>query len=123
MRQAEQEARAGLAGQEAIGRALERAPRPERAQGPEWTAWAPGPEWALEQTLWAPGPERTAWAPRAEQALERTLWAPGPERTAWAPGTERTCGLPDQSGLRGLTERSGLCSRLCGLTGSERALF
>ncbi len=49
-----------------VGLALERAlwvPRPERGPRPEWTAWAPEPERALERSLCAPGPE---WA------LERT---------------------------------------------------
>ncbi len=76
-----------LAGQEAIGRALKRAlwtPRPEWAQGPEWTAWAPRPEQALEGTLRAHGME---WA------LERTL-----ERTLWAHGTEQALGLQTPGG-------------------------
>ncbi len=85
-----------------VGLALERAlwvPRLERDPGPEWTAWAPGQERALERSLCAPGPERalerTAWAPGMERiawatGTERTVLAPGMERTAWAPGTERT---------------------------------
>ncbi len=93
-----------------VGLALERAlwvPRPERGPGPEWTAWAPRPEQALERTpwapgseralernTWAPGPERNAWAPGSERNAwapgpERNAWAPGPERNAWAPGSER----------------------------------
>ncbi len=95
-----------------VGLALERAlwvPRPERGPGLEWTAWAPGPERALERSLCASGPER---------ALERTAWAPGTERTAWAPGTERTAWAPgmEQTAWAPGTERTPWAH------GSERAL-
>ncbi len=71
----------------------------------QWHTGVPGWGWPWSglcgsQTGAGPGPEWTAWAPRPERALERSvcsLTRRALERTVWAPGTERLW-----SGLRGL---------------------